>query len=588
MLQLMLYYRRVSLAACGLTTFASVDPLPPDGYTFTSVTSLDCSASGQVSPATMDAATTDHSLPAEDPIPDFELQDFEADPVGAAGPIPSVYSATFSAETWADVPPATRALLLSTVAETRKSFRDEDASDRAREQALAVGESRAALAAAVAKEAADLQAAEDAVRARDILRRRLGSAERVVIAAAARAAKSCAAVLAEKRRAEDLEAAHAPPRDQPGSPRSSSDEISLGGPARPSPSSARPPPLIGFATAAPEITSPSYEAAPAFTSHAVGGSERRLVSEVKSSHSTPHGQPGFSPRSSSTATSLGQSSAGPSPPSVRPLPLSLASAKPEVKPPVYRYQELGVDRAFLQVPVRDFVRYRQLAFEHDHAVAVSAAAASLMALMEDFPTATLSFVVRKSRPPLPSPTVTAAAHELLLALRAAYKSSISTPKWPRHQATLTAGGGASNRGMRANNKRGAHAVEAQGRRNNGRNPSSSSSSTQHGRRDNNRRGRNSGGEPSSRSVSFSRPSKSRRQDTVSGVDGRSSLAGGATPGTRSQAQESSGPRQTKPAPEQNEFSWDLQAKKTSRQAVASLEDESSATAAVATSWSDDI
>lgn len=549
------------------------------------MTSLGCSASGQVSPAKMDAATTDHSLPAEDPIPDFELQDLEADPVGAAGPIPRVYSATFSAETWADVPPATRALLLSTVAETRRSFRDEDASDLAREQALAVGESRAALAAAVAKEALDLQAAEDAVRARDILRRHLGSAERVVIAAAARAAKSCAAVLAEKRRAEDLEAAHALPHDQPGSPRSSPDAISSGGPSRLSPFSARPPPLNDFATASPEITSPSYEAAPAVTSHAAGGAERRLVSEVKSTHSTPRGRPGFSPRSSSTAASLGQS-AGPPPPSVRPLPLSLASAKPEVKPPAYRYQELGVDRAFLQVPMQDFVRYRQLAFEQDHAVAVSAAAASLMALMEDFPTATLSFVVRKSRPPLPSPTVTAAAHELLLALRAAYKSSISTPNWPRHQVTLATGGGASNRGMRANNKRGTQGVEAQGRRNNGRNPSSSS--TQHGRRDNNRRGRNSGGEPSSRSVSFSRPSKSRRQDTPSGVDGRSSPAGGATPGTRTQAQEPRGPRQTKPAPEQNEFSWDLQAKKTSRQAVPSLEDESSTTAAAATSWSDEI
>ena len=529
----------------------------------------------------MDAATTDDSPPAEEPMQDSELQDFEADPVGVAGPIPRVYSATFTAATWADVPPATRTLLLSTVAETRRCFRDEDAADLAREQALAVQESREAMAAAIAKETSDLQAAEDAVLARDFLLRRLASAERDVIATAARAATSRAAVLAEKRRADDLEAAHALPRDELRSVRSSSAATSLDWAVCPPPSSARPPSLTAVAAASTEITSLSNKATPAVTSDAAGVAEQRRASEVETTYSMPRGQTSCSPRSSSTATSLGRW-VGPSAPSARPPPSTVAFAKPGVTSPAYRYQELGVDRAFLEVPIRYFVRYRQLAFEQDHAVAVSAAAASLLALMEDFPTATLSFVLRKSRPPLPSATVSAAAHELLLALRAAYKCSIYTPKWPCHQLISRAGGGASNRVMRAN-KRGPRNIEDQGRRNNRRNPFSSS--TQHACRDSSRRGRNSGGEPSSRSVSSSRTNESRRQDRHGDADGRSTAAGGATSGTRSRAQESNEHRQIKPASGKNELSSDIRTKKRRRRVVPSLEDACSTTAAAATSRS---
>ena len=104
---------------------------------------------------------------------------------------------------------------------------------------------------------------------------------------------------------------------------------------------------------------------------------------------------------------------------------------PAPRSDAYVYKRNKIDVAFLGILLTVIASHRQPSFMKHDAVAVMEAADVLARKLKDFPGATLAHALGHAAAPCSTSSWTTSAHELLLALRAAYRNARRPIAWPQ-------------------------------------------------------------------------------------------------------------------------------------------------------------
>lgn len=120
----------------------------------------------------------------------------------------------------------------------------------------------------------------------------------------------------------------------------------------------------------------------------------------------------------------GYASEGPQEPQLTPAPQPQNGA--------YVYKRHNIDVSFIGILLTVIASHRQPSFRKHDAPAVMEAAGSLARELKDFPGATLAYALgHAAATTSSSSSLTTSAHELLLALRAAYRNACRPIAWPQ-------------------------------------------------------------------------------------------------------------------------------------------------------------